>query len=84
MKTGLNADTICYFLDVSEKVFVSHSFLQMTVIHSRSRWTQVHFRDLEKHELMNQGKTQCWALFVISKATFTETAIKTKFLDRFF
>ena len=33
---------------------------------------------------MNQGKTQCWVLFVISKATFTETAIKTKFLDRFF
>ena len=25
---------------------------------------------------MNQGKTQCWALFVISKTTFTETAIK--------
>ena len=33
---------------------------------------------------VNQGKMQCWALFVISKATFSETAIKTKFVDRFF
>ena len=33
---------------------------------------------------MNQGKTQCCALFVIFKATFTETALKTKFVDRFF
>ena len=33
---------------------------------------------------MNQGKTQCWAVFVISKATFKETAIKTKFVDMYF
>ena len=33
---------------------------------------------------MNQGKTQCWVLFVISKATFTKTAIKTTFTHRFF
>ena len=32
---------------------------------------------------MNQGK-KCCALFVISKASFTKTAIKTKFFDRFF
>ena len=33
---------------------------------------------------MNQVETQCWGLFVIFKATFTKTAIKTKFVDRFF
>ena len=27
---------------------------------------------------------KCWALFVISKTAFTETAIKTKFPERFF
>ena len=40
------------------------------------------FRNPRKR--MNQGETQCWALFVISKATYTKTAIKTKFVDRFF
>ena len=29
------------------------------------------------------SRTQCWTLFVISKATFTKTAIKLKFVDRF-
>ena len=32
---------------------------------------------------VNLGKTQCWALFVISKGTVTKTAIKPKFDDRF-
>ena len=32
---------------------------------------------------VNQGKTQCWALFVISKATLTKTAIKPKFFKNF-
>ena len=36
-------------LDVSEKV-LSLFVLQMTLIHSRSRWTQVHLRDFETHE----------------------------------
>ena len=50
-----------------------------------TRWTQVHLRDFETHEQrMNQGKTQCWALFVTSQANFTKTAIKTKFVDKFF
>ena len=30
---------------------------------------------------MNQGKTQYQALVVTSKANFTKTAIKTKFVD---
>ena len=32
---------------------------------------------------MRISKTQCWAPFVIHKATFTKTAIKPKFVDRF-
>ena len=39
------------------------------------------FEKTWKH--VNPGKTQCWALFVISTATFTKTAIKPKFDDRF-
>ena len=42
----------------------------MTLIHSITGFTQV-------------GKTQRRALFVISKATFTKTAIKPKFMNRF-
>ena len=42
---------------------------------------QVHLRDFETHE--NVWKI-CWALFVIFKVNFTKTAIKTKFVDRFF
>ena len=64
-----------------------HSFvLQMTLIYSRSHWTQVDLRDFETQEnvWIRQGKTQCWALFVISKAIFTKTAITTKFVDRLF
>ena len=45
---------------------------------------EVDLHDFEKLEnIMNQGKTQCWALFVISKATFRKTAIKPKCVDRF-
>ena len=32
---------------------------------------------------VNHCKTQCWTLFVIAKATFSKTAIKPKFVDRF-
>ena len=56
----------------------------MTLIHSRSHWTQVLARFRNTWKRRNQGETQCWALLVISKATFAETAIKTKFVDRFF
>ena len=45
-----------------------------------SRLTQV-YRKTWKH--MNRGKTQCWAHFLISTATFRKTAIKLKFDDRF-
>ena len=43
-------------------------------------WTQVHSHHWLQNtwKRMNQGKTQCWALFVISKATFSKTAIKKK------
>ena len=35
------------------------------------------------HENMWISKTQCWALFIIYKATFTKTAIGPKFVDTF-
>ena len=44
--------------------------------------TLARFRN--KWKSMNQGKTQCWALFVTSKANFTKIVIKTKFVDNFF
>ena len=46
LKSGLNIDTFATF---SERFY--HSFvLQMTLIHSRSRRTQVHLHDFETHE----------------------------------
>ena len=55
-------------------------FFQMTFIHSTTGWTQVDLRDFEKTwKHVNQGKTQFWALFVFSEATFK----KPKFVDRF-
>ena len=77
-KTG-----ICYFWDDYGKVlsltrFANDPFTLYNQLNAgrltriRKRWKSV-----------NLGKTQCWALFVISKATFTKTAIKPKFDDRF-
>ena len=37
----------------------------------------------KNHENLWISQTQCWTLFVISKATFPKTAIKPKFVDRF-
>ena len=78
LKTG-----ICYFWDDYGKVlsltrFANDPFTLYNQLNPcrlariRKRWKSV-----------NLGKTQCWALFVISKATFTKTAIKPKFDDRF-
>ena len=78
LKTG-----ICYFWDDYGKVlslirFANDPFTLYNQLNAcrlariRKRWKSV-----------NLGKTQCWALFVISKATFTKTAIKPKFDDRF-
>ena len=55
----------------------------MTLIHSIRLNTSrlVRFRKTRIH--VNQGKTQCWALFLISKATFTKTEIKPKFVESF-
>ena len=72
---------ICYFLDVSEKGFITYSFSKWplyTLETAERKYTYA----ISKH--MKTGKTQCWALFVISEATFTKTAIKAKFVDRFF
>ena len=67
---------ICYFWDDYGKVssltrFANDPFTLYNQLNAsrlariRKRWKSV-----------NLGKTQCWALFVISKATFTKTAIK--------
>ena len=68
------------------KGLITHSFFKWPLYtleafkrkYSRRAW----FRKTRKH--MNQGITQYWALFVISKANFTKTAIKTKFVNKFF
>ena len=79
MHAGLNADKFATF-GCFRKKFYDSFVLQMKKPLNASRLAR--FRNTRKR--MNQGETQCWALFVISKATYTKTAIKTKFVDRFF
>ena len=85
LKAGLNADKFATFERFPKRFY--HSFvLQMTlVIHSTTGWSQVDLDAFEKkiHENMWISKTQCWALFRFSTATFTKTAIKPKFVDTF-
>ena len=57
--------------------FVNYTYTLFDWLHA-SRLSQ--FRKTRKH--VNQGKTQRRALFVISKATFTKTAIKPKFVNK--
>ena len=71
------------FFDVSGKVlslirFANDPYTRLNRINA-SRFAP--FRKTRKH--VNRGQTQCWALFVISKATFTKTAIKPHLDDRF-
>ena len=58
------------------KGFITHSFCKWPLYTRKplNASTLVRFQNTWKR--MNQGKTQCWALFVISKATFSETASK--------
>ena len=79
MHAGLNADKFATFGCLRKKFYDSF-VLQMKKPLNATRLAR--FRNTRKR--MNQGETQCWALFVISKATYTKTAIKTKFVDRFF
>ena len=74
---------ICYFLYVSGKVlslirFANYPYTLYNQLNARRLQP---FRKTWKH--VNLGKTQYWALLVISKASFTKTAIKRKFDDRF-
>ena len=55
----------------------------MTFIHSTRAKRKYTGAISKKHENMRISKTKCRAPFVISKATFTKTAIKPKFVDRF-
>ena len=79
MHAGLNADKFATF-GCFRKKFYDSFVLQMKKPLNASSLAR--FRNTRKR--MNQGETQCWALFVISKATYTKTAIKTKLVDRFF
>ena len=83
LKTGLKAEKIFYFLDVSGKVLSLTRFANYpnTLYNQLNESRLQAFRKTWKH--VNLGKTQCWALFVISKATLTKTAIKPKFDNKF-
>ena len=81
LKTGLNADKFARFFGCLRKGFITYSFCKWplyTLEAAERKYTYA----IPKH--MKTGKTQCWALFIITEATFTKTAIKAKFVDRFF
>ena len=84
LKAGINADKFATFRRFPESFY--HSFvLQMTFYTFYNRLNKsrlVQFR-AKKHENMWISQTQCWALFVICKATFMKTVIKPKFVDGF-
>ena len=73
---------ILLFFRYFRKVFITHSFCKwpLYTLQSAERKSLARFRKTRKR--VNRGKTQCWAVLVISKATFTKTAIKWKFDDR--
>ena len=77
--------TICYFLDVSEKLLSLTCF--SNDLDTLYKWLNVRrlvrFWKTWKH--VNQGKTQHWAVLItlISEASFTKTVIKPKCVDRF-
>ena len=74
---------ICHFLDVSGKVLSLICFANdpCTLYNQLNASRLTPYRKTWKH--VNRGKTQCWAHFLISTATFRKTAIKLKFDDRF-
>ena len=58
------------------------TFIYSTIIgltHERLKLSE--FRKTRKHVI--RVKIECWALFVISKATFTKTTITPKFTNTF-
>ena len=74
---------ICYFLDISGKVLSLIRFANDPYTLYNRLNVSILGRFRKARNRVNRGKTQCWALFVISKATFTKTAITPKFHDRF-
>ena len=49
LKTGLNADKFATF-GCFWKGFITQFVLQMTLVHSKGSWTQVHMRNFETHK----------------------------------
>ena len=64
-------------------VFITQSFCKwpLCTLQLAKVNTLVRFRKTMKTHGIS--RTQCWTLFVISKATLTKTAIKPKFVDIF-
>ena len=84
LKTGLFVDDLLLFR-CFRKGFIAHWRFANDphTLYDRVNASRLQrFRKTAKH--MNRGKTQCWAIFVISKATFTKTVIEPKFDDRLF
>ena len=82
LKTELAAHKFATFWNF-RNVFITNSLRKWphTLYNRLNASRLARLRKTRKH--VNHGKTQCWALFVISKATFTKTAIKPKFGDTF-
>ena len=84
LKTGLFADDLLLFR-CFRKGFIAHWRFPNDP-YTLYDWVNAsrlqRFRKTRKH--MNRGKTRSWAIFVISKATFTKTVIEPKFDDRLF
>ena len=74
---------IYYFLDASAKFLSLIRFANdLYALYNRLKAnTLERFRKTMKTHGIS--RTQCWTLLVISKATFTKTAFKPKFVDRF-
>ena len=99
LKAGLNADKFVTFWILPKRFYHSfvlqmtfmHSTttLEQCLLRSSSQGTLQPAKGKypcaisKNHENLWISQTQFWTLFVISKATFTKTAIKPKFVDRF-
>ena len=81
LKTGLlspqrKIQTNLLLCGCFRKGFITHSFCKWPLYTCLPLNASTLARFQNTWKRMNQGKTQCWALFVISKATFSKTAIK--------
>ena len=83
LRTGLYAHKFATFWMLPKRFYHTFVFqITLNALYNQLKANRLaRFRKTWNH--VNLGKTQCWALFVIYKATFTKTVIKPKFDDRF-